>query len=287
MVPSCMSSSSSLSSDPSDSETTTSIVLEDFANPQHDWTTMNDPVMGGQSHSQIQINDGIAHFTGTCAVVPSLNAPGFITMVTGAAMPWDKPGSQRFPDISSCTAFQLQIKSNTSYQGYRLSFGRAHPSGNRFAFGYKTPLANVPMDDDFGTITLPFDSFSSKWDDATGDIQVSCHDNTEYCPSQSWLQNIQTMSFWGEGVQGDIDLEIKTISAVGCTTTSNSTTNTNPNNNNNSISNFHRMTLSAVAVVGIVGWMWNRRRRQQRRYNLQTVSYQEINDVPTSRMMEL
>jgi hypothetical protein len=138
---------------------------------------MNDPVMGGQSYSQVEDDTikGIAHFVGQCAIVPSLDAPGFNTMVAGGFMPWDGKPS-KFPDISSCTALQLELKSNTDYTGYRLSFGRAHPWGNHYAFGYKTPLTDVPQGEDFGVVTLPFTSFSSKWDDATGNIQVYCQD---------------------------------------------------------------------------------------------------------------
>ena len=63
------------------------IIVEDFAQPGgpiNQWTTMNDPVMGGKSYSSVDIERGVAaKFTGYCAVVPSLNAPGFVTMSTG------------------------------------------------------------------------------------------------------------------------------------------------------------------------------------------------------------
>ena len=63
------------------------IIVEDFAQPGgpiNQWTTMNDPVMGEKSHSSVDIERGVAaKFTGYCAVVPSLNAPGFVTMSTG------------------------------------------------------------------------------------------------------------------------------------------------------------------------------------------------------------
>ena len=62
----------------------TVILLEDFSNPQHKWVEMNDPVMGGKSYSSVEIERGVAaKFTGYCAIVPSLNAPGFVTMSTG------------------------------------------------------------------------------------------------------------------------------------------------------------------------------------------------------------
>lgn len=196
-----------------------SILLEDFQNPVNTWTTLNDPVMGGKSHSDLTIDqeNGIARFTGECAIVPSLQAPGFITMETGSQF-FDKPS--KFPDVSSCSGFAMELKTNVEYSGYRFSFGKAHAQGGRFAYGYKAPILQeedqIPVGE-FVTITIPFDQFSDRWDDATGDIITPCNDdNPQFCPSTQWLQRMETMSFWGEGVEGTIDLEIKTISAFEC-----------------------------------------------------------------------
>ena len=75
---------------------------------------MNDPVMGGESYSDLEINteDGIAKFTGKCAIVPKLKAPGFITMETGSQF-YQKPA--KFADISTCQGFEFEIKTNTEY----------------------------------------------------------------------------------------------------------------------------------------------------------------------------
>lgn len=201
----------------SDTDTTKkTILLEDFQNPINEWKSLNDPVMGGQSYSQVEIEDGVAKFSGKCAIVPKLQAPGFITMETGNQL-FDMPS--KFPDISSCEAFRLQIKTNTPYAGYRFSFGKAHAKGGRFAFGYKTPLLldeDLPPVGEFGDVILPFGRFSDRWDDATGDIITECEDDPSFCPTSRWLQSIETISFWGEGVEGMVDLEVKSIHAVGC-----------------------------------------------------------------------
>lgn len=199
---------------------TKSIVLEDFQNPTNTWSTLNDPVMGGQSYSKVEIDAvaGVAKFTGECAIVPSLQAPGFITMETGGKF-GDKPA--KFPDISTCSAFQFELKTNTEYSGYRVSFGKAHAKGGRFAYGYKAPLLldeDLPPVGEFGSVVIPFKNFSDKWNDATGDIEIECADDPTYCPSQQWLQTMETMSFWAEGVEGIVDLEVKSISAIGCGT---------------------------------------------------------------------
>mmetsp|Transcript_15805 Transcript_15805/g.23950 ORF Transcript_15805/g.23950 Transcript_15805/m.23950 type:complete len:287 (+) Transcript_15805:313-1173(+) len=197
-------------------QTTKTIVVEDFQNTQNKWTTLNDPVMGGQSYSNLTIENGVAKFTGKCAIVPSLQAPGFITMETGSGF-LAKPS--KFPDISSCTAFQFELKTNTEFKGYRFSFGKAKAKGGRFAYGYKTPLIfgeDLPPVGEYGLVEIPFDRFSDKWDDATGNIEVECKEDPTYCPTSKWLSKMETMSFWGEGVEGMVDLEVKSIKAVGC-----------------------------------------------------------------------
>ena len=171
--------------------------------------------MGGRSHSSVKIEDGIAHFTGKCAIVPFLKAPGFITMVTGGWL--QKAGI--FPDVSSCHSLKLVLKSNVDYDGYRVSFGKVRVPGGGHASGYKAPaLTDIPRED-FGEIVIPFSDFSSKWDEKTGDVQVKCQDDPRFCPNPEWLRNMKTMSFWGEGVEGEVDLEIKRISAIGCAST--------------------------------------------------------------------
>lgn len=179
--------------------------------------------MGGKSYSAVEIQDGVAHFTGTCAIVPFLKAPGFITMVTGG---WRQPPGI-FPDVSSCRALKLVLRSNVHYDGYRVSFGKMTVPGGEHASGYKAPvLKNIPLEE-FGEVEIPFSSFSSKWDEATGDVQVPCNaENPQYCPTPEWLHNMQTVSFWGEGVEGEVDLEIQTISAVGCSSSSSSSSST-------------------------------------------------------------
>mmetsp|Transcript_26344 Transcript_26344/g.30147 ORF Transcript_26344/g.30147 Transcript_26344/m.30147 type:complete len:660 (+) Transcript_26344:1-1980(+) len=189
------------------SNTNDEIIIEDFSTPLHQWITKNDPVMGGKSTSSVTIQDGIAEFEGLVRIVPFLGAPGFVTMVTEA----------KFPDVSSCRALKLVLRSRTAYAGYRISFGRVHLPNGHHASGYKAPAwTHVPNNEEFGTLLFPFQTFSSSWNDATGDIEEPCSSNPEYCPTPKSLQNMQTISLWGEGVTGEVSLEIKSISAVGC-----------------------------------------------------------------------
>jgi len=242
------------------------ILIEDFANPINRWQTLNDPVMGGESTSAIAIKDGVAKFHGEVKPVPIFdNAPGFVTMLTGdhysiASNKFSSSSSSSsssinastFPDVSHCQALKLLLRSSKNqkhaddYAGYRISFGTHHENDIGYPMGYKAPaftniptkigveeysaFTNIPVGKEFSEFIFPFDTFSGEWDDATGDILVPCSlDNQSVCPSQKVLQNLQIITIWGEGVLGEISLEIKSISAVEC---SSKRTNTSSNTNN-------------------------------------------------------
>ena len=70
---------------------------------------------------------------------------------------------------------------------------------------------------------IPFTAFSDDWDDATGEIIVSCADDQRVCPHASNLQDLQKLSIWGEGVEGNVHLEIHSIKAINCAATSGGT----------------------------------------------------------------
>ncbi len=194
------------------------VVIEDFENPIHDWRTMNDPVMGGKSDSTVLVSNGLAIFRGICAIVPFLHAPGFITMTTGSHRSffgWSKSRSPGFPDVSECQGLEVTLRTSVAYDGYYVSFGTDRAPGGRHAFGYKTHL-DLEVSDDFVDLQLPFSDFSSKWDEATGKTTVTCEEDPNFCPSLNNLRDMKTISFWGEGVEGNIALDVKYIGAYGC-----------------------------------------------------------------------
>jgi len=240
-------SSSSFLDEATLSSDSSSITIEDFSvEPINKWTTMNDPVMGGKSHSSLHIDDGIASFEGTCAIVPFLHAPGFITMVTGNPYSLNPFKAKAvFPDVSSCTGVLINVRSSTDYDGYYISFGTDKVPGGHYAMGYKSPLKDkykVPFGSEFKDVIIPFNEFSSNWDDATGKTKVSCKDDESYCPTISTLQNMKTMTFWGEGVEGDVALDIRYIGAVGCSSTT-------TNNGYDSDAPFNIAATSAAAAA--------------------------------------
>jgi len=170
------------------------------------WTQKNDPVMGGQSVGTFTIENNSGVFDGTCKIVPFLKAPGFIKAETSKTT---------LPDVSSCSGLALTVKSSNDYDGFRFSFGtKRSDCGKFFAVGHKANFQ--PPKGEFGTVQIPFTDFTDCWDDGTGDAIKTCSDDAKYCPDQGTLSNMQTMSVWAEGQEGDVHLEIKSIAATGC-----------------------------------------------------------------------
>lgn len=189
------------------------ISVEDFTNPRHKWKEMNDPVMGGKSTGTFAIENGVGAFLGEVVDVPFLQAPGFIQART-------VDRAAHYPDLRACQGLQLTLTSDhPEYQGYRFSFGHAHPpDGKFFAFGYKTSFQVAAADSTTTqqTIVLPFHGFTDLWDDATGEPIQTCQDAPQYCPTPQALQRLGEMAVWAEGVAGSASLHLHSIAAYGC-----------------------------------------------------------------------
>jgi len=180
------------------------ISIESFDNPSLEWRSMNDPVMGGESTGTTQIEDGVGNFDGEVVDVPFLQSPGFIQMV----------GSGSYPDVSACTSLRLNLMTTEDYRGYRISFGTVHLPEMQYSRGYHADFV-APVGE-FENVIIPFRDFSAKWDPGTGDQVVTCEEDSQYCPDESTLRNMETLKIWGEGVAGAVHLRVKSISAVGC-----------------------------------------------------------------------
>ena len=187
------------------SSSASAVSIENFEAPSLAWTSLNDPVMGGQSAGTVEIRDGVGIFDGEVVEVPFLHAPGFIKMV----------GSGAFPDVSTCASLQMTLMAEEEYEGYRVSFGTVQLPEMRYSRGYHADF-QAPVGD-YGSVSVPFNEFSAKWDPGTGNQVVSCEDDSQYCPDENTLKNMETLSIWGEGVAGAVRLKVKSISAVNCT----------------------------------------------------------------------
>jgi len=130
-----------------------------------------------------------------------------------------------YPDASCCTALKLNVMGMEEYAGYRVSFGTRRAKTGFFAQGFKADF-DAPVNE-FGDVIIPFDMFSVEWDEATGDQIITCAEDPTVCPDMETLKNMGTMAIWGEGVGGKLELYVKSISVVGCSSSTSPATETN------------------------------------------------------------
>lgn len=192
------------------------------------WDVMNDPVMGGQSKSTFTSEKGYGQFTGLCAIVSFLHAPGFCKIATSHGM-LEKP---RLADASAFIdgSLYLDVRSSTSdYKGYKVAFlaknttrprpGMHHASPS-FKADFMVPAGNG---EDFATVKVPFNKFSVDWSeytgscdtkDPTGEQHICCSSkHPEVCPQAHHLAALEGFEIWAEGVEGKFDIDLKSISA--------------------------------------------------------------------------
>ena len=152
---------------------------------------------------KLNATENAAVFDGETKIVPSLKAPGFCNMQVEGA---------KFPDISSKNSIKLVARSAVAYGGWKFSFGPAPRHG--FFDTYKTDF-NITVADEWQTIILPYNSFSSAWSDTTGQPTTPCSKaHPEVCPDASHLAKLNSMEISAEGVAGKFHLEVKAISAT-------------------------------------------------------------------------
>jgi len=187
------------------------------------WQDMNDPVMGGKSHSAFNMSAGVGHFAGTCAIVPFLKAPGFCKISTTLG-PGEKP---IYADVSSLIdgALVIGVKSSTvGYAGFKVAFSAKNMTRHQ-THGMPSFKANFmsPTSADFTEVRIPWSSFSLDWSEYTGDCdtkdptgkQHHCCSSAhrEVCPQAQHLAQLTGFEVWAEGVEGDFQLDLLTIVA--------------------------------------------------------------------------
>ena len=160
-------------------------------------------MQGGVSSGSWSVNEeeGYGVEAGTVRDVPSLQAPGFIKATAHG----------RFNDASSAILgdLVLLVRSNISdYIGYRVSFGNTWNAFKDFKAGF-----SISAGEDFSEVRIPFNTFSSEWDPATGDQTVTCAEDPKVCPTADDLARIRRIELWAEGAKGDARIEVKSISA--------------------------------------------------------------------------
>jgi len=155
------------------------------------------------------VNEGFGTMEGTVAIVPSLNAPGFINV----------EASGKYDDVSSCTGVELDVRVTSNpdpYTGWRFAFGN-HKSACRqfFARGYHASFTPPPSGD-FGKVQIPFNEFTRCWSDSTGEAIKTCAEDSSLCPTTARLQDLKAIQLWAEGKVGDVKIDIRSVSGYGC-----------------------------------------------------------------------
>ena len=92
---------------------------------------------------------------------------------------------------------------------------QARTGGGFFARGFKADIG-TPSVGQFGDAVLSFANFTDAWNDATGNPVHTCASNKIYCPDVKSLSDFKTMSIWAEGVEGDVQLEVNSITGYNC-----------------------------------------------------------------------
>ena len=175
---------------------------------------------GGVSTGTFEVDEenDIGIFNGTVKIVPSLQAPGFLSFEADG----------KFADASSTISGGIALRLRTStpeYTGFRMVFAaNAISPGSSCRWGGQIPFTggcfkskfNVPPsnENEFVDIEVPFTTFSDHWDGATGEHTKECSEDPKVCPTADDLGNIQKISIMAEGVAGDIHLEVLSISAT-------------------------------------------------------------------------
>jgi len=189
------------------------------------WYDTNDPVMGGKSISTFGVTGKAGVFNGTCAIVPSLKAPGFCKVSTSNFL----HPTAIFNNVSSAEhgAIQLKVRSATPrFGGFRVAFASPGlPVGQYGGGSFKGGFLLNGDGKDWEVVSVPMSDFSYDWSGFTGRCDTLDPDGTQhyccgegnlkkYCPTADNLGNITSMEVWAEGAEGDFQLEVQWIGAV-------------------------------------------------------------------------
>jgi len=195
------------------------------------WKDLNDPVMGGASTSTFKVTgDKTGLFNGKVAIVSFLKAPGFAKIV-GAKSDFT------FADITGYDNVALRVKSSTpDYKGFKVEFAAPGiPKTSTFSGGSYKADFNLTSSADWQVVEVPLTRFSYDHSDYTGRCdskdpksvfhpmgeQHYCCDKSgfepskpEVCVDAKYLNHINNLGVWAEGVAGDFNIEIDWIGAT-------------------------------------------------------------------------
>ena len=153
------------------------------------------------------------NFTGTCAIVPSLKAPGFITAVAGNQ--FDLGDAASWKDVSGCEGAH-----DHGQLGERV---RRLAAELRPRAPHRRKVLRVRLQVALHAVA------SAAWAPSPSRSRISptsgttrpasrsaCAETPRYCPDAKTLANMKTMSIWAEGVEGDVSILVESIEGYGC-----------------------------------------------------------------------
>ena len=125
------------------------------------WHVVDDPVMGGQSHSAFNLDKqhNAGHWAGEVKIVPFLKAPGFCNLQTQGS-------ADGFQDVSGTQAFHLRARNQATGKGALTRFAlQLETKGGKSGFKTGTYAGNItiPATGKWVDVSADWDSFDLTW----------------------------------------------------------------------------------------------------------------------------
>jgi len=202
------------------------------------WYASNDSATGGHStiHGPLLWSDpGVGLYgvlLGKVTQVPGYDLAGFAKAGLVGRNGW------KFPDVSDFINGSLVIECRDDYMrpgyggnwyvalaaraadpsfactagGEEPKFPIPAPNGSRGCFKQNFTIPAPQGGADFGVAKIPFNTFSDKWNVASGRDTKECAEDKDVCLTAARLSEIQRIEIWAQGFPGPFQLEIKRIS---------------------------------------------------------------------------
>lgn len=149
------------------------------------------------------MKDGVGDFSGTCRIVPKLQAPGFTIALTESPLLFG-----HFPDVSSEDGLVLGVRNaGGNITDFKVAFCDARVNLYTCQLASYKADFSVKASSAVTEVFVPWSKFSDKWAAATG------KHTAEHPPSPSTLRGITQLQIWVEGVAGEFHLQIHYIRA--------------------------------------------------------------------------
>ena len=135
------------------------LVTFDGSDPATTFTfeTVDDPVMGGKSHSTWSSSNSVGTWVGSVAIVPFLHSPGFCTIRTTSG--------PQFANVTGTTKFKMMARNNATSKLQQFSLqlmtkGGVAPDGRQ---GTYSGAVTVPNTGEWVAVEANWADFELQW----------------------------------------------------------------------------------------------------------------------------